>query len=155
MTHRKCRAAAGVAVHLRQYDAGYVEQIVKALGDVDRVLSGHRVNHEQYLGRIQLGFYIAQLVHHVLVDMKPTGGVDEHHVVSVFDSVRNSLLRDLDRFYLVPELEHRNVELSADDLELLYRRRTVYVAGDEQRTLALFFIHTRELCRVRGLARAL
>src|SRR5699024_2402444 len=84
-----------------------------------------------------------------------TGGVDEHHVVSVFDGVRHALLRNLDRFYLVSELEHRNVKLSADDLELLYRRRTVYVAGDEQRTLALLFIHTRELCRVRGLARAL
>ncbi len=41
------RAAAGVAVELREDDAVEVDVLGEGLGDVDRVLAGHRVEHEQ------------------------------------------------------------------------------------------------------------
>ena len=41
------RAAAGVAVQLGQDHAVDVQLLVKGLGDVDRVLTGHGVNHQQ------------------------------------------------------------------------------------------------------------
>ena len=66
----------------------------------------------------------------------------------------NAGLRDLHRVPL-PHLEHGDVELLADGFELLDRRGTVNVAGDEQRALALLAHEPRELRAVGGLARAL
>jgi hypothetical protein len=43
--YRQRRAAAGVAVHLRQHHAGDVKRLVEALGDLHRVLSGHAVGN--------------------------------------------------------------------------------------------------------------
>ena len=42
-------AAAGVAVHLGEDDAGERELLVELVGGVDRVLSGHGVGDEQDL----------------------------------------------------------------------------------------------------------
>ncbi len=44
---RQRGAAAGVAVELGQDHAVVVEGLVERLGDVDRVLAGHGVEHEQ------------------------------------------------------------------------------------------------------------
>ena len=55
----------------------------------------------------------------------------------------------------LPHLEHRNVKLRADRLQLLYRGWAVYIASGEQRALALLLHVACELCAVRGLARAL
>ena len=53
--HGERRAAAGVAVHPGQHDAGDAERLVEGLGGVDRVLAGHRVDDEQRLGRVGRG----------------------------------------------------------------------------------------------------
>ncbi len=55
----------------------------------------------------------------------------------------------------LPHLEHRNVKLRADRLQLLYCGGTVNVAGGEQRALALLLHVARELCAVCGFACAL
>ena len=63
-------------------------------------------------------------------------------------------LGDRDRIAL-SHLEHGNIELAADGLKLLDGSRTVHVARDEQRTLALLAHEPGELGAVGGLARAL
>ena len=47
---RQRGAAAGVAVELGQDHAVEVRGLVELLGDVDRVLAGHRVDDEQDVG---------------------------------------------------------------------------------------------------------
>ena len=47
--HRQRRAAAGVAVELGHHDAVELHRLGELLGDVDRVLAGHRVDHEQHV----------------------------------------------------------------------------------------------------------
>ena len=49
---RQRRAAAGIAVHLGQHDAGDADAPVELAGALDRVLPGHRVGDEQQVGRL-------------------------------------------------------------------------------------------------------
>ena len=86
--------------------------------------------------------------------MQAACGVQKHHVVSVPDGVRDRSLRDIDGVRL-PHLKDGDIELAAHDLQLLDGRRTVNVAGDEQRIFVLLFEKARELCAVGRFARAL
>ena len=70
------------------------------------------------------------------------------------DGVRDRSLRDIDGICL-PHLKDGDIELRAHDLQLLDGRRTVNVAGDEQRIFVLLFEKARELCAVGRFARAL
>ena len=79
---RERRAAAGIAIHLGQDQAGDAEPVVERLGDADRFLAGHGVGHEQDLGRIDLVLDVDELLHHRLVDLQAAGGVDDDRVVA-------------------------------------------------------------------------
>ena len=50
--HRQRRAAARVAVDPGQHDAGDAGALAEGLGDIDRVLAGHRIGDEQRLVRV-------------------------------------------------------------------------------------------------------
>ena len=86
--------------------------------------------------------------------MQTARRVEENHVVAVPDGVGNGGFRNVDRVRL-PHLEDGDAELSADDLKLLDGRRTVDVAGDEQRIFILLFEQARELRAVRRFTGAL
>ena len=45
--HRERRAAAAVAVHAGQHDAGDADALVEVAGEIDGVLAGQRVGDEQ------------------------------------------------------------------------------------------------------------
>ena len=147
-------AAAGVAVELREHDAGDVQCLVKRGRGRDGVLTDHRVDHEQDLGRLDRSLDVLQLGHERLVDVQAACRIEEDDVVAVFLRVLDAGLRDLDRIAL-PHLEDGDIELRADGLELFDGGGTVHVAGHEQRTLALLAHEPRELRAVGGLARAL
>ena len=151
---RKGRAAARVAVELGEDDAVDVEVFVERLRGVDRVLTGHRVDDEQDLIRLDLGLDGLQLVHERLVDVQTARRVEENHVVAVPDGVGDGGFRNVDRVRL-PHLEDGDAELSADDLKLLNGRRTVDVAGDKQRIFILLFEQARKLRAVRRFTGAL
>ena len=74
------RAAARVAVHLRQHEAGDRQLGVERLRDADRLLAGHRVDDEQRLGGRDGAGDPHQLVHHRVVDVEAAGGVEDHDV---------------------------------------------------------------------------
>jgi len=76
------RAAAGVAVHLGEDDAGDAEPVVEGLSGVDGVLAGHGVGDEEDLGGFEVGFEGGHLVHEELVDAEAAGGVDEEDVAA-------------------------------------------------------------------------
>ena len=147
-------AAAGIAVELREHHAVDVQPFVERLGGVHGVLTGHGVHDEQNFIRLDLSLDGLQLVHQGLVHMQAAGRVEEDHVVAVLLRMADGRLGDLHGVFL-PHLEHRDAELTADDLQLLDGGGAVNIAGDEQRALALLFEQTGELCAVRGLACAL
>ena len=71
VTHRQRRATARIAVQLGEDHTAERQRVTEGLGDVDRVLALHGVDHEQRLGRRQRGVQCADLVHHGLVDGEP------------------------------------------------------------------------------------
>ena len=88
--------------------------------------------------------------------MQTPGRIEEDDVVPVPPAVLDGGLRNVHRIGVDAHLEHGDAHLRADGLELLDRRRAVYVARDEQRPLVLVLFHPcGELCGVRGLARTL
>ena len=151
---RQRGAAAGVAVELREHDAGDIERVVKGLRGRHRVLADHRVDDEQDLRGVDGGLDVLQLGHERLVDVQAAGRVEKDEVVAVLFRVLDAGLGDLDRVAL-PHLKHGNIELAADGLKLLDGRGTVHVARDEQRALALLAHEAGELGAVGRLARAL
>ena len=86
--------------------------------------------------------------------MQAARRVEEDQIVAVALGVLDRGLRDVHGVRL-PHLEHRQVELLADGLQLLDGGGTVDVAGGEQRALALAAHIGGELGPVGGLARAL
>ena len=55
---------------------------VERLGDADRVLTGHRVDHEERVVGLHRLVDLADLLHHLGVDRQAAGGVDDQHVAA-------------------------------------------------------------------------
>ncbi len=81
--HRQRRAAAPVAVHAGEHDAGDADPLVERLGEIDRVLAGQRVGDQQDLVRAGGVADLRHLRHQRLVDMGAAGGVEQHDVVAL------------------------------------------------------------------------
>src|SRR5262249_53317237 len=71
------------AVELGQHDAGERQALAERACGVDRILALHRVYDEERLRRLERGLQRRDLLHHLLVDAEPAGGVDDQHVVIV------------------------------------------------------------------------
>ena len=95
--HRKRRAAAPVAVHARQHDAGEADALVELPGEIDRVLAGQRVGDEQHFVRVGGVADLDHLRHQRLVDMGAAGGVEQHDVVALEARGGFRAPRDVDR----------------------------------------------------------
>src|SRR5665213_3381714 len=151
---RERRTAARVAVHLGQDHARDPEPLVERLGDVDRLLSGHRVGDEQDLGRLDRRLDLLELRHQALVDLQPPRGVDDDGRNPEPARLGDAVARDLHRIALALVVD-RQIDLLAEGLELIDRRGPIDVGRDQQRAAALLFEPQRELARVRRLARTL
>ena len=77
---RERGAAAGVAVDLRQDQAGQRDGVRERLGDRDGLLAGHRVDDEQRLDRLDGRVDRGDLGHQLLVDRQAAGGVEDDDV---------------------------------------------------------------------------
>ena len=98
---------------------------------------------------------IFQLLHKLLVNVQTARRVDKQHVVAMPARMFICRLRNGDRVALAL-LKHRNVELAADDLELVNGGRAIDVAGHQQRPAALtLFKIPCQLGDVRRFTRAL
>ena len=80
---RQCGAAPCVAVHLGEDDAVDADLLGKVLRDIDRVLAGHRVGDEKDLFGYHAVFYFFQLGHQRVVDVEPSGGVEDEDITRV------------------------------------------------------------------------
>src|SRR5204862_3328712 len=73
--HRERRAAARIAIELRQDDTGDADAPVELAGALDRVLPGHRVRDVEQVGWIRRRLDRDELPHQLVVDVKPAGSV--------------------------------------------------------------------------------
>ena len=98
LANRQSGAAAGIAVHLGEHDAGERELVVELLGGVDGILAGHGIGDEENFLRIQQPLERLHLVHQLLVDVQAAGGVDDEHVAAAVDGFAARFFRQaLDR----------------------------------------------------------
>ena len=97
---RQRRAAAGIAVELGEDDPVDAEGLIERLGDVDGVLAGHRVDHQQDLIRMDRLFDPLKLLHQHLVDVQTAGGIEDNEIVAVVLRVPEGRLGNLNRIGL-------------------------------------------------------
>ena len=149
------RAAAGVAVHLRQDDAVEFQGVVEGLGAVDRVLTGHGVaDHVDLIGPHQ-AVDLLQLVHRHFVDVEPTGGVEDHRVEQRGLGVGDGVTADVYRRGRRRLAEDGHADLFAEDLDLIDGGGALHVGRDQQRLAAALAQHQGELAGRGGLTLAL
>ena len=87
---RQRRAAARVAVDLRQHDAGHADAPVELAGALDRVLPGHRIGDVQQVRRIGDALDRDELGHQLVVDVQPAGRVDDDDVEAEVPGLRHA-----------------------------------------------------------------
>ncbi|EQD31148.1 branched-chain amino acid aminotransferase/4-amino-4-deoxychorismate lyase, partial [mine drainage metagenome] len=80
LAHGQRRSAAGIAVGLGQYDAGQLERRREGSRRVDGVLPRHGVDHEQALRRMNGLIDLTHLFHERLIDVQPSGRIDDEDV---------------------------------------------------------------------------
>ena len=140
------RAAAGVAVHLGEDDAGEAEALVEVLGGVDGVLAGHGVGDEEDLLRVEELFELLHLGHELFVDVEAAGGVDDEGVAAEDAASRRASLARRSTSCGVGGLGLRfclrraaGFDGLGNDLELLARGGAVDVDRDEHGAVAALF----------------
>ena len=153
--NRQCGAAAGIAVHLGQDHARDPDCLVKPLRDPDRFLSRHAVRDEQDLVRIELGLQPRELIHQLDIRLQPTGRVQQHVGAPFATRHIHGPGRDRDHVLLSRLVRHGNIDRLREDRELVSRRRTIRVAGYEQRPSSIPGQAQRQLPGRRRLSRAL
>ena len=130
--HRQRGAAAAVAVHPRQHDAGEANALIERAREVDRVLAGQRIRDQQHFMRIGGGFDFRGLAHHLFVERGAAGGIEQHHVVAAELACFQRAARDLRRLLAGHDRQRRNVEIAPQHGQLLHRRRAVDVERGHQ-----------------------
>ena len=100
-------------------DAAERQATVKAAGDVDRILTGHRVDHQKDLLRVDGGADARQLGHQLVVDVQAAGGIDEHDVAAAMRRLGACVATDLDRIGAFRRRMHRHLDLGAESDQLL------------------------------------
>ena len=153
--HRQRRAAAGVAVDLRQHHAGDADLAVELAGALDGVLPGHRVGDVEQVGGLDHVLDRDQLGHQLVVDVQPAGGVDDDDVAAGVAGLGHRAAGPRHRVEVAGRVEHPHAGLLADDRQLLDGGGTADVGGDDDRMPALTGQHQRQLAGGGGLARAL
>jgi hypothetical protein len=110
--------------------------LVKLVGHVDRFLPGHGVgDQEDFFGTVT--FYdLFQLAHHAVVDLQAARGVEKDDAVRTFAGTLKRARTDVGRRGLYSLAVHSDVDLAAQDFELLHRRRAVRIGSDHERPLS-------------------
>ncbi len=135
--HRKRGAAARVAVHPGQDHAREFDVSGKALGDVDRILSGQAVDHQQGLGRTRGGLDRLHLGHQRIVDVEAAGGIKQQHVIALQLRRLQRALGDVDWRLAGNDWQRIDLGLAPEHRKLLLRRGPSDIEARHQHLFAI------------------
>ncbi len=152
---RKCGAAAGISVCFGEDHPADIQGIVESFGNVQGILTGHGISHEQDVRRSHSIADAAEFVHEVFVNMQPSCRIQQKCVTAGFLSRGNRIPADFDRVCLVFGREHRHIQLSSQLFQLLDSRGAVNIRGNQIRLSAFFPQKNSEFACCGGLARTL
>ncbi len=127
------RASPSSLVITRPGEFGVVEE---PLGDVDRFLTGHRIDDEQRLVRLGHLAHGGELLHQLVVDLETPCGVDDHDVEALLAGMLERRLGQLGRLGLAIDVDGHADSL-AQRLELIDGGGALEIGGDQQRPLPL------------------
>jgi len=125
--HRQCGTAACIAIEFGQDQSGNLELVVKALRDVDRVLTGHCVGHQYGVMRIAGDLQPHQLFHQFVVDLQTASGIDQQRIEAADLGAHHCAADDLDRVVGLAALDHRHANLRAEHAQLFHRGGSPHV----------------------------
>jgi hypothetical protein len=156
VTDGEGRAAASVAIHFGEDDAGNAEAFVKFVGRFYGILTGHGVGDEQDFDRIQSRFELLQLLHQLLVDVEAAGGIHQQNIAAGVHGFAASGLRQIERgFFFGRAGINRHFDIARNDGQLIARGRPIDVHRDQLRTMTVLSQPACEFAGGRGFARAL
>ena len=154
--HRQRRAAARIAVHAGQDDAGDADLLVELGRHRDRVLADHGIRDQQRFGRIGDLADLGHLFHQLFVDGQTAGGIQDDHVEAALAALVQGAFGDGDRRLTRHDGQRGDLGLFAQNGKLMLRGRTLHVQRGHQHLFALGLLQAqRDLGRGGGLARAL
>src|SRR5579885_481212 len=151
------RAAARISIHLGEDDAGDAEPFMEFVGRLYCVLAGHGVCDEQDLGRVEERLQLLQLGHELLVNVKPSSGIDQEDVATCLHGLAPGATGQFNRRLLLwRSFVYRNLDVAGNDRQLLARGGTIHVNGHQQGPVVLLGGEIfREFPGGRGFAGAL
>ena len=150
----KRRTAAGVAVELGKNQTVNAKCVVERRCHIHSILTGHGVDHQQNLVRMNGALDILELVHQCFIDMQTTCRIKKHIIVAVILGFRDCQTCNFNRVDLTA-FKNGNACLFTHDLQLFDCGGTVNVARHKQRTVTLVFKHQCKLSAVGGFTGAL
>ena len=154
--HRQRRAATAIAIDARQDDAGNADRVVERFGDIDRVLAGQRIRHQQGFVRRNQFLHRRHFGHQLFIDMLAAGGIKDDGVIAADLGRRHGAAGDVERPLPGDDRQHGNAGLLAQHAQLLHSGRAGGVERRHQHALLLAGLqHQRQLGGCRGLARTL
>ena len=83
MPHRQRGPATCVTIQPGQGNAGHANGFMKGFGDINRVLTSHRVRHQQNFMRVGDFLDIAQFRHQGFVDAQPPCGIQNQNIMGL------------------------------------------------------------------------
>ena len=152
--YRKCRTASSVTVKLCENNTRNVKKLVKALRNINCVLTCHRVDNKQNFVWFNFFFDVFKLIHKSLINMKSACGIKNNNIVAVVLCTLDCLFCNLNGICF-SHFKNRNACLFTYNLQLVDSGGTIYVTGGKQRISALLFQHFCKLCRVGCFTRTL
>ena len=96
-TDRERRTTTGITIQLGQYHTVEIQTLVELTRRIHRILTRHRIHHEEGLFRLDSRLDRSDLLHHLLIYRQTTRRIDNHHVIALGFGMLNRMLRDLYR----------------------------------------------------------
>ena len=156
MTALSDRAAPpGIPVHLRHDHAVDPQEFIEAARHIHRILTRHRIRHEEDLRGMDQRLDSFELIHHRRIDGEPPRGIDDDHLITVPPGLVHSLHANRNRILRTGGIEDSGPDLLTQNLQLLHGGGPVDVRGDQINLFTLGGNQARQLARGRRLSATL
>src|SRR5690606_610860 len=129
--HGERSAAATIAIDAGHHDAGDIEATVERTGDVDRVLTGQRVDDEQYFVRIGDVLDGDRFGHQFFVDMGATRRIENEDIIAAQTPFALGAAGNLDGGFGGHDRQRIDADLFAEHAQLLHGGRAARIEGGE------------------------
>ena len=91
---------AGITIHFGQDHAADVKLVIKGLGNVDRILSGHGIGNQQDVSRCNRRLDALEFAHEGFIDMQPSGCIEQQGVTAFLLRSHAGPLTDIHRVHV-------------------------------------------------------